>query len=250
MDDLSPLTVNEYAVEYHDSIDSTNRRARELASTGARDILVLADRQTGGRGRLDREWSSPSGGLWCSLLFRPDRPVARMPLLTLAAAVATTRAVRTVGVDAGIKWPNDLLVDGRKLAGILTESGGERRREPWVVVGIGVNANVARTALPEGATSLREVRASNGEQRSVDRNRLIRRLIEEFDAVRTSDDEILDAWREHAVTLGQHVRVETPNGTVVGDAVDVESPGALVVRTDEGRTRIHAGDCEHLRPVE
>jgi BirA family biotin operon repressor/biotin-[acetyl-CoA-carboxylase] ligase len=241
-----------YTVEYHDSLGSTNDRARDLAGEGATDVAVLADEQTGGRGRLDRSYTAPSGGVWVSLLLRPDSPPAHVPLFTLAAAVATTRACREAGVEAGIKWPNDVLVPsddpgtggrgGAKLAGILTEMEGEADRVAWLVVGVGVNANVAATALPEGATSLRAERGAD-----VDRRRFVQRLIETFHDLRESPERVLEEWREYALTLGQRVRVDTPGGVVEGVAVDVTHPGALVVRTDEGEVTVHAGDCEHLR---
>lgn len=245
-----------FDVEFHDSIGSTNARARELAEAGAGDVVVLADEQTGGRGRLDRAWASPSGGVWTSLLLRPDLRPAEVPLLTLAAGVATVRAVESVGVDAGLKWPNDVLVpsgDGtgaeRKLAGVLTEMAGETDRTDWVIVGIGLNANVDAGALPPGATSLREERGG-GEDGDVERRRLVQRLLESFDELRTDPDVVLPAWREAALTLGRRVRVTTPDGEVVGEAVDVEAPGQLVIETENGPVRVHAGDCEHLRPAD
>lgn len=250
-----------FSVEYHESIGSTNDRARTLAKDEELDVAVLADEQVGGRGRLQREWNSPSGGVWLSLVLRPELPPSRAPLLTLAAAVATTTAAREAGVDAEIKWPNDVLVPdegeergGRKLAGILTEMEGESNRVSWVVVGIGVNANIDTAALPEGATSIRGERQAtldeNGDKSAnVDRRRFVQRLLEEFDTLRRDPDAIVPAWREYAATLGKRVRVETPTGDVVGQAVDVEFPGALVVDTGDERVRVHAGDCEHLRPV-
>ena len=282
-----------FDVEYHDSVDSTNARARELAGAGASDVVVLADEQTGARGRLDREWSSPRGGVWASLVLRPDLPPARVPLLTLAAAVAVADAAREVGVPAEIKWPNDVLVSepnegssdrksdgvlvgdtgergGRKLAGVLTEMEGEADSVSWVVVGVGVNANLNAESLPDGATSLRSERRARRGARSgdgatdehdaragetdpsgdVDRRIFVQRLLERFDELRGDPDSILDAWRERSATLGRRVRVETADGTVVGEAVDVVPPGALVVETDDGeRVRVHAGDCEHLRPA-
>lgn len=242
----------DFDVEYHDAIASTNDRARELADEGASDVAVVASEQTAGRGRLDREWSGPSGGIYCSLLVRPDRPTAHAPVYTLAAAVAVTRAAREAGADAAIKWPNDVVVPddtvergGRKLCGILTEMAGEADRIGWLVVGIGINANVDAAALPPGATSLQTERGD-----PVERRLFVQRLLEEFDALRRDPDAILDAWREYALTVGQRVRVETPGGEIVGEAVDVEFPGALVVETDAGeRKRVTAGDCEHLRPV-
>lgn len=236
-----------FTVEYHDSIDSTNRRARERATDGAADLAVLADAQTGGRGRLDRGWDSPSGGVWLSLVIRPAVPLAQAPVFTLAGAVAVTRAAREAGVDARIKWPNDVVVgdDEAKLAGILTEVEGEADRVDWIVVGMGVNVNVAQEALPAGVDAT-SVQAAVG---AIDRRVFTQRLLEEFDALRADVHGIVDAWREHATTLGQTVRVETPDGIVEGDAVDITFPGALVVETAAGRETVTAGDCEHLRPA-
>ena len=235
-----------FAVEFHDSLGSTNVRARALAGEGASDVAVVAERQTGARGRLGRECTAPPGGIYVSLVCRPDLPPAQVPVYTLVAAVATTRAARELGVDAGIKWPNDILVgpDERKLAGILTEMEGEADRVSWVVVGIGVNANVDAADLPETATNLQE------QVGQVDRGAFVRRLLDEFDALRADPESVLPAWRDLALTLGERVRVDTPAGVVRGEAVDVEFPGTLVVDTDDGETRVNAGDCEHLRPVE
>jgi BirA family biotin operon repressor/biotin-[acetyl-CoA-carboxylase] ligase len=234
-----------YRVEYHDSLPSTNDRAREFAGAGESDVVVVADEQTGGRGRLERAWSSPSGGVWTSLVLRPDRPPAHVPVFTLAAAVAVTRACREAGVPAVIKWPNDVLVEGteRKLAGILTEMEGEADRVSWLIVGMGVNANVDADALPPGATS---VRAEAGD---VDRRRFLQRVLETFHELWNDPDRILPAWRDLSVTLGQRVRIETTTAELEGEAVDVTFPGALVVRTDDGERTIHAGECEHLRPA-
>jgi BirA family biotin operon repressor/biotin-[acetyl-CoA-carboxylase] ligase len=246
-----------FAVEFRDSLGSTNERARELAAEGAPDTAVIAAEQTGGRGRLDREWSSPRGGVWLSVLCHPEVPPSQVPVYTLAAAVAVTRAAREAGVEAEIKWPNDVLVrvDGeeRKLCGVLTEMEGEADRVSWVVVGIGVNLNVDETDLPPAAdaTSVRACRERAGhEETDVPRRLFVQRLLEEFHDLREDPDAVLPAWREYASTLGRRVRVETPGGEVVGEAVDVAFPGTLVVETDEGSRRVTAGDCEHLRPVE
>ena len=236
-----------FTVEYHDEVDSTNRRAKELAADGASDVVVLADTQTGGRGRLDREWSSPPGGVYLSVVCRPALPTAHAPVYTLAAAVAATRAARAAGVDAGIKWPNDVLVpvsgEERKLVGILTEMEGEADRVSWVVVGVGANVDVPASELPGTATSLRELGAD------ADRRAFVQRFLRAFDDLRGDPESILPAWREHALTLGRRVRVETPHETVEGEAVDVEFPGTLLVETADGERRVSAGDCEHLRTV-
>jgi BirA family biotin operon repressor/biotin-[acetyl-CoA-carboxylase] ligase len=248
-----------FSVEYHDAIPSTNARAREIAREAqsapgdGSGVVVLSEEQTGGRGRLDREWTSPPGGVWMSVLLRPDLPPARAPLLTLAAAVATAQAVGCAGVDAGdegpmvgLKWPNDVLaVDGgeeRKLAGILTEMEGETDEVSWVVVGIGVNANVDARDLPEGATSLQALAGD------VDRGRFVADVLGAFGALQAAPGEILSAWRDRSLTLGRRVRIEKRDGeAVIGEAVGVEPPGALLVDAGTGTVRVHAGDCEHLR---
>jgi BirA family biotin operon repressor/biotin-[acetyl-CoA-carboxylase] ligase len=234
-----------FDIEYHDSIPSTNARARELAADGKTNVAVVADEQTGGRGRLDRAWDSPPGGIWLSVLCRPAVPPAHAPVVTLAAAVAATETVHEAGVNARIKWPNDLLMpteDGeKKLAGILTEMEGEADRVSWVVVGIGIN--VRAEGLPESATGL----LAHTEE--LDRRVFVQRLLERFDSLLNDSVEVVSAWREHALTLGRRVRVETPTGEIIGRAVDIEFPGTLVVETDDGRRRVHAGDCEHLRPA-
>jgi BirA family biotin operon repressor/biotin-[acetyl-CoA-carboxylase] ligase len=129
-----------------------------------------------------------------------------------------------------------------------------------VIVGVGINANVDAADLPPGATSLREelsgdaadgrVDANGAVDADVDRRLLVQRLLSTFDDLRADLDAVLPAWREVASTLGRRVRVRTPTGEVVGEAVDVEPPGRLVIDTDDGPVRVHAGDCEHLRPVE
>ncbi|QFU81258.1 biotin--[acetyl-CoA-carboxylase] ligase [Natronorubrum aibiense] len=238
-----------FSVEYHDSIGSTNARARELATEGEADVAVLADEQTGGRGRLERAWSAPSGGVWVSVLTRPEITPAQAPLYTLAASVAMARAIREAGVDARIKWPNDVVIpvgedgDYRKLAGILTEMEGETDRVEWIAVGMGINANIDADSLPEGATTIRD------EAGDVDRRLFVQRVLEEFDAYRNALESVVPAWRDLALTLGQRVRIDRTAGDIVGEAVDVTDAGALVVATEDGEQTVSAGDCEHLRPV-
>ncbi|PSQ44163.1 biotin--[acetyl-CoA-carboxylase] ligase, partial [Halobacteriales archaeon SW_7_68_16] len=229
-------------------------RGRALAADGARSTAVLADRQTRGRGRLDRGWASPTGGVWLSMVLDPPLDPDETPLVTLAAAAALAAVVEeTTPVDPGIKWPNDLLAadgvrpttaadapidpDRSKIAGILTERTRHR-----VVVGVGVNLCVDPAAIPPGSAA-----ATDG---SVDRVGFVARYLAAVDALLDAGGPsvLLDAWRARADTLGRRVRVTTPGGTVRGTAVDVESPGTLVVETDDGPVRIAAGDCDHLRP--
>lgn len=237
-----------YRVEYRETVASTNDVARELAASGEADVVVLADEQTGGRGRRDRAWHSPSGGVWMSVLLRPTLPSARVPLLTLAAAVAVVRSVREVGVEATIKWPNDVLAvtdegNEAKLAGILTEMAGESAQVSWVVVGIGINANVDSTEVGPGATTLRELVGD------VNRRELVQDLLSAFHELSRNPNAIIPAWSEHASTIGREVRIEMPSGVLEGRAKGVTDVGALVVETPDGAETVHTGDCEHLQSL-
>jgi BirA family biotin operon repressor/biotin-[acetyl-CoA-carboxylase] ligase len=261
---------------------STNADALDLARDGAPEgIVVVADHQTAGRGRRARTWVAPPGGsLLVSVLLRPRAPVAGGT--TMAAAVAMAEAVEDVtGVAAGLKWPNDLVVGDRKLAGILAEadwpagaaiSGGYRAPAPYaravVVVGIGLNVVWPRELPPElaevadRAVSLDRLVTPEGAAPAgpADADRLrtdlltayLRRLEARYGELVASGATagVMAAWRERSATLGRRVRVDLGTDDVEGTAVDVTDEGHLVVVTDEGARRTLAvGDVVHLRPA-
>lgn len=241
------LEVEPFRIDAHDALQSTNDRARELAAEGAEDVVVVADRQTAGRGRLDRTWASPSGGIWMSLLLRPDLPVEQVPLLTFGAAVAVVDAADRLNVRAGIKWPNDVLVgdegEERKLSGILTESSTADDGLEWAIIGVGINANVDIADLPPGSVTLSHL---VGE---VDRSDLTRDVLETFAELRADPDRILAGWRRRAITLGQRVSISTGEKTVTGRALDIDDTGRLLVDTSDGIVHVATGECDHLRPA-
>lgn len=232
--------------------DSTNRVALELAGQGAGVAVVVAERQSGGRGRLRRGWHSPPGaGIYCSILYRPRLAPQDLPKLTLAAGLAVAVAVeKTTGLQPGLKWPNDLLLAGKKCGGILCEccldGGGESRIEgggrPAVVVGIGLNVNTTAARIPaalqERATSLRLVGG-----RSWDRGLLLAAMVEELDALLAELEQgrfpvILAAWRQRDALLGRELDWLTPAGKVVrGTALGPDPDGMLRIR--DGRGRVH-----------
>ena len=172
----SPLAAR---VELHEEIGSTQQRARELALEGApHGTLVVSRVQTSGRGRLGRRWGSPAGGLWMSLILRPDLPARHASRITPAAAVGVAKALRGFGVEARIKWPNDLLVEGRKICGILAESGG-RRPDNFIVLGVGINANVNPQELGASPGWITTLRHELG--RDIDLLELLGALLEKLD---------------------------------------------------------------------
>jgi BirA family biotin operon repressor/biotin-[acetyl-CoA-carboxylase] ligase len=250
---VSAMWGGEWQVHWFEEIDSTNSYLREQARQGAGEGLVaVADHQTAGRGRLDRRWESPPGAnLLASVLLRPDCPPEALHLVTGALALSALDACREVAaVDAVLKWPNDLLLDGAKLAGVLAEiefAGGET---PGVVAGIGINVSWPG---PEGAggTSLDDQRPPG---QSVDRRRLLDRLLAALGGRRPLLDypegrsELADEVRRRCATLGQQVRVSLAAEELSGEAVAIDDEGRLVVETTDGPRRITAGDVVHLRP--
>jgi BirA family biotin operon repressor/biotin-[acetyl-CoA-carboxylase] ligase len=237
-------------------IGSTSDEAHRLAREGApHGTAVVAEAQTAGRGRRGRAWSSPEGrNLYLSLILRPVAlPPPRAPELTFVAAVAGCQALVDHGVDCRIKWPNDLLFQGKKLGGILTELHATGDRIDSVIVGIGLNVNLLASELPEEllatATSARQALG-----RPVDRAGVLVSLLSALgEAERLHQQEgfeaIREAWRARSATLGQQVRVRTTREVLEGEAVDLDLDGALLVRTARGTERVVAGDVEQLRPA-
>ena len=238
----------------HEELGSTNDEAKALAEADAgHGEVVVAERQTGGRGRRGRSWVSPARrNVAFSVILRPEAlPPARAPELTLVAAVAVCDALRHSGVHAGIKWPNDVLVGGRKIAGILTEMSAEADQVHWVVVGVGVNVNARREDFPEAlrdqATSLL-IEREHPSPRALFLAACLTSLEGWYDRhAEEGFDPIRQAWRERSVTLGQEVQVSTDGAPVVGRAEDIDETGALLVRTPEGLVRITSGDVAMLR---
>ena len=238
----------------HEELASTNDRARELAEEGAaHGEVVIAERQTAGRGRRGRAWISPARkNLYFSAILRPDLPTARAPEITLVASLAVCDALRQAGVDAGIKWPNDVLAGGRKIAGILTELAAEPDRVHWIVVGVGVNVNARAEDFPDDlraeATS---VLLERGEP--APRALFAAACLTALEGWLDVHEErgfapIREAWRERSVTLGREVRVAVDGGELAGTAEDIDATGALLVRTRAGLERVLAGDVQLLRP--
>ncbi|HET7823971.1 MAG TPA: biotin--[acetyl-CoA-carboxylase] ligase [Anaeromyxobacter sp.] len=242
-------------LHWHEEIGSTNDRARELAEEGAEHgEVVIAEAQTAGRGRRGRGWSSPPRrNLYFSVVLRPELPPARAPELTLVASVAVCEALRQAGVEAGIKWPNDLHASGRKIAGILTELAAEPERVSWVVLGIGVNVNARAEDFPEDvraeATSVLLERGQPA-PRALLAAACFTALEEWIDRhAEEGFGPVAAAWRKRSVTLGREVVVKVEGRDVVGTAEDIDETGALLVRTRAGRERILTGDVALLRTV-
>jgi BirA family biotin operon repressor/biotin-[acetyl-CoA-carboxylase] ligase len=230
-------------VRWFSSLDSTNRYLLDEAARGAPEgVVAVADEQHAGRGRHGRTWVAPKGAsLLVSVLVRPRLAADRRHLVTLAAAAAAADAVASVaGVQAAVKWPNDLVVADRKLAGILAEATADA-----VVVGMGLN--VQWDAFPDELAPIATACNLCGD-RSATREDLLVAWLQGLDARLDGIDAVLAEVRGRSATLGRRVRVELDGGSFVGDAVDLDPAGHLVVRGEDGEdVVVAAGDVVHLR---
>jgi|OM-RGC.v1.005622085 BirA family biotin operon repressor/biotin-[acetyl-CoA-carboxylase] ligase len=240
-------------VRYFEIVDSTNNKAKELAGfkglsheaglTAAEGMLVIAEEQTGGRGRLGRSWHAPYGkGIWMSVLLRPQVCLEIVYQMTMITAVAVMRAVREVcGIAPEIKWPNDLQYEGKKLCGILTEMSAEADRVNYIVVGIGINTASAGDLIPpqitHQMTSLSEITG-----KPVSRVKLVQEVLQELEACYDSwlaggFPELLEEWKSHCNSLNRQVAVKTLHEVYTGWSMDVNSDGALLLKLDNGEIK-------------
>jgi BirA family transcriptional regulator, biotin operon repressor / biotin---[acetyl-CoA-carboxylase] ligase len=251
---ISKLTTRSLGrtIKYFESLDSTQNVAHQLVNEGAAEgTLVLAERQTAGRGRMGRKWHSPKGkGIWFSLVLRPSIPLQFTPQLTLLVAVALCRAIRSeTELPVGIKWPNDLLINGKKICGILLESSAEDERLKHVIAGVGISANLFPDDFPE---ELRGVATSLSIEagKPIDRVQLLCRFLSELEQLydlylAEGFTPIKLLWEALNVSLHRPLRSMTPQGLIEGYAESMDDSGALVVRLDDGNvTKIYSGDVE------
>jgi len=242
-------------------LESTNKTALKMAEQSAtlpdgatEGTLVLAEAQSQGRGRLGRRWiSPPSVNLYASLILRPRTSAREAPVVTCLAATSVAQAIRALtGLEAVIKWPNDILIHDRKVAGILTELGVVKDQVNYLVIGIGINVNLDPEALPDEiratATSLM-AEAGQG----VDRNELMAALCNKLEErylrfLSEGSTPVLEEFRSLTVTLGRRVKVILPGRIIKGWAEAIDRDGALILRT-QGETHevIRSGDVIHLR---
>ncbi|WP_052429601.1 biotin--[acetyl-CoA-carboxylase] ligase [Paenibacillus borealis] len=236
-----------------DSVASTQEEAKKLAENGAPEgTAIMAEEQTGGRGRMGRKWHSPRGkGIWMSLVLRPNLPLSLTPQLTLLAGVAVCTAIREVtGVPAGIKWPNDLLAGGRKICGILLESSLREGGLHYCIAGIGIAVNLTNDDYPAELQGIGTSLLIEGGGIPVDRTRLADAVLEELEYLYTLYIEqgfqpIRELWESMSVTLGRQVCVNTPQGRSEATAVGLDDNGGLRLRNSAGEiTSVLSGEIE------
>jgi BirA family biotin operon repressor/biotin-[acetyl-CoA-carboxylase] ligase len=231
-------------------VDSTQDYGRKVANAGAPEgTVVVALEQKAGKGRMRRTWSSPRGGLWFTLLLRPSIPMSELYKLTLLFGVSVARALDSYGLKPYLKWPNDVLVDGKKICGILLEISGEPDRVDYVLVGIGLNVNFSSRDLPDDIHSS-STSIYDALNRRVDRADLLCRILEDSEhlylsAIKEGFQNVINAWRLMSCTIGRTVTVQSFGTSISGRAVDIDDDGSLIVKTKEGLKKVYSGDVFH-----
>ncbi len=223
---------------YFPEVDSTNIIAKKCADEGVGSgFVVLADQQNAGRGRLGRAWQGPKGtGVWMSLVLRPELTPDLAPQITLATAVGVASALRELGYDAGIKWPNDIYISGKKVCGILTEMRADMDGIQWVVVGIGINC--LNQNFPDELADIATSLAMNSDK-DVIRGEVVAAM---FNNLETAYEDlyangfaaIREKWLANNITLHKRVKISTLKETFFGTALDMNEDGSLMVKREEG----------------
>ncbi|OGN99290.1 MAG: biotin--[acetyl-CoA-carboxylase] ligase [Chloroflexi bacterium RBG_13_51_52] len=231
-------------VFYLPRVTSTMDIARSEAIKGAAEgTVVIAGEQTGGRGRLKRSWLAPEGNIALSIILYPD--IESLPYLIMIASLAVVKIIESVtGLKAGIKWPNDILINGKKVCGVLIENEVRGNKVTYSIVGIGINVDLKVADHAEIATTATSLKDESGKDDL--RIKIIRSLLTEFERLylKLPDGKaIYEAWRNNLITLGKNVRVESGNQTIEGVAEAADEDGALVIHGADGTvTKVVAGD--------
>jgi BirA family biotin operon repressor/biotin-[acetyl-CoA-carboxylase] ligase len=236
---------HDYNILYYPEVSSTMDTAKDLARTNCPDFtVVVAGRQTQGRGRLKRQWLSDDGGLYFTMVIRPDIPVLLSSRVNFLASLTLARLLRDLfQIDAAVKWPNDILVDDHKISGMLSELEAETDRVLFISIGMGINVNNDPSGVEPAASSLKKITG-----REISKKMLLARFLAEFEKqLRKAEFEnVISEWKKYTVSLNRRVKIVTHKEVSEGLAVDVEQDGALVLELADGtRKKIVYGDCFH-----
>ena len=229
-------------IDYAKKVSSTNQIAKQKATLGCPEgTVVIAEQQTSGRGRLGRKWvSPPETGIWMSILLRPRISPAKAPFITIMAALATVRGIEEVtGIRASIKWPNDILIEKRKVCGILTEIHAEMEQIHYIVAGIGINVNQHAEDFPsEISDTAGSIAMVTG--KSVQRREIAIKVLEHFEKLYVAKDalstqKLIEEYKRYSLTLGQQIKVIWQDEILEGKAIGLTDTGELLVQKEDGQ---------------
>ncbi len=249
---LAPFCFDtvKYHIHFFPKISSTMDKARDMARNNARNMtIVVAEEQTKGRGRLNRIWLSSKGGLWFTIILKPDFPPVLSFRVNFAASLCLAKTlIKLFKINATVKWPNDILVNGKKLAGLLSEMETKADMISFVNIGIGLNVNNSPEKREPNAVSIKNIL-----NREVSRRKILITFLDEFKSELSGifdedphdeNKDIINRWKKYTSTIGRQVTIETSTSISHGLAVDVDSSGALILQQDNGeQKKIIYGDC-------
>ena len=239
-------------IYYFDSIDSTQTYALEIASNKKENgTVIVAQKQTKGKGRMNRKWVSPEGGIWLSIIIQPKSDFSLTTIFPLAASVALANAIEEVlDIRVELKWPNDLLVNGKKIAGILVDASLTSNQIDYMVLGVGINfdvpintieKNIKNTGNYSGVTSL--VKSSKNIRSVTLVQSFLNEIEDVFESIKTDEGKaILKKWTSMSTTIGKNVTIKTNDGEIKGNAIKIDTDGALVLKNKEKTHKILVGD--------
>lgn len=228
---------------YYKKVDSTNSLAKQLLKNENNNLpegtVLIAGEQTAGRGRLGRNWYSPKGGVWFTIILFPDLEPAYISRITLMSAVVLVNSLKTLyNLKPKIKWPNDIIFEGQKIAGILTEMSAEADKINYILIGIGINANLQTDWFP---SEIRKQSISLAEilQKPVSKVQLLRLILENFEKYysilkKRQFSLILEEWKQNTETLGKYVTIMSGEKTTSGKVIDIKLDGSLIIKEDNG----------------
>lgn len=240
---------------YFDSVDSTQNQAMKMASDAIHGTLIIAEKQTSGKGRLGRKWISPKGGIWLSIILHPKFDMSVITLFPIASALALSNAIeKTLNIKSELKWPNDITINGKKIAGMLVDASIESNKIENMILGVGINYNVEVKQIEKilkntpnfyGVASLSE--HSNTTKPVLLVQSFLLELEEIFNQLNKGDiKKIIRDWTKKSSTIGQNIEIITEDGKIKGKAIKIDNDGALVISSNEKNKRITSGDITHI----
>ena len=241
---------------YFDVIDSTQNQALKMANESKNHgTIIIAEKQTGGKGRSGRKWISPKGGIWISIILQPKLDISIITLFPIAASLALSYAIeKTCKISPELKWPNDLTVKGKKLAGMLVDASFESNRIVSLVLGVGINFNVNVKEIEKilkNTPNYYGVASLNKQKNKTTAIKLIQSFLLELEKIyellnTKQTKKIISEWTKRSSTIGKNVEIDTINGKIKGEAIKIDYNGALLIRNKDKTDKIITGDIVHL----
>lgn len=241
---------------YYESVESTQNEALKIANESPNEgIIIIAEKQTGGKGRSGRKWISPKGGIFFSIILHPKFDISRITLFPIASSLALSTAIeKTCKITTELKWPNDLTIKGKKLAGMLVDASFESNKIENLVLGVGINFEINSKEVEKilkktpnfyGVVSLSE------QKKKIKAKKLLQSFLVELEKIyeelnNNQTKKIISKWTERSSTIGKRIEVDTYQGKVKGEALKIDEDGGLIVKEGEKITKIFAGDINHL----